>query len=110
MSNKRRNDMQTINEKIAAAIAGDITDNEGRFAVEVEIDANTVVEVSGWYEMAGYCEDEYFNGTGAWVTTYVCVSVEDCTVNTYDDEGEEVPNGITPDIEAIERYAEYMAA
>lgn len=102
--------MQTINEKIAAAIAEDITDNEGRFAVEVEIDANTVVEVSGWYEIAGYCEDDYFNGTGAWVTTSVCVSVEDCTVNTYDDEGEEIPNEIQPDIEAIERCAEDMAA
>ena len=44
------------------------------------------------------------------VTTYVRVSVEACTIYTYDDEGEEVPNDITPDIEEIERYAEDMAA
>ena len=102
--------MQTINELIASEIAASVEGYEGKFAVEVEIDANTVVEVSGWYEIAGYCEDDYFNGTGAWVTTYVRVSVEACEVHAYDDEGEEVPNDITPDIEEIERYAEDMAA
>ena len=102
--------MQTINELIASEIAASVEDYEGKFSVEVEIDENTVAEVSGWYEIDGYCEDDYFNGTGAWVTTYVRVSVEACEVHAYDDEGNEVPNGITPDIEAIERYAEDMAA
>lgn len=102
--------MQTINELIASEIAASVEGYEGKFAVSVEADEKTVVEVSGWYEMAGYCEDDYFNGTGAWVTTYVRVSVEACEVYTYDDEGNEVPNGITPDIEAIERCAEDMAA
>ena len=95
--------MQTINKTIANAIVEEIDGASGRFSVEVEIDENTVAEVSGWYEIDGYCEDDYFNGTGAWVTTY-------CEVHAYDDEGNEVPNGITPDIEAIERYAEDMAA
>lgn len=102
--------MQTINEKIATAIVEGMDGCDGLFAVSVDIDENTVAEVSGWYEIDGYCEDDYYNGTGGWVTTSVCVCVEDCTVYTYDDEGEEVPNHITPDIEAIERYAEDMAA
>ena len=104
------NDMQTLNEKIAAAIIEGMDGCDGLFAVSVETDENTVVEVSGWYEIDGYREDDYFNGTGAWVTTYVRVSVEACEVHAYDDEGEEVPNDITPDIEEIERYAEDMAA
>lgn len=102
--------MTPINETIAAAIAESIKSNEGRFSLEVEIDGNTVVEVSGRYEMDGYCEDDYFNGTGAWVTTYVSVVVEDCAVYTNDEDGEETENDIRPDIAAIERYAERWAA
>ena len=37
------------------------------------------------------------------VTTYVSVVVEDCAVYTYDEDGEETENDITPDIAAIER-------
>lgn len=102
--------MQTINELIASEIAASVEGYEGKFSVEVEIDANTVVEVSGWYELNGYCEDDYFNGTGAWVTTYVRVSVETCEVYTYNEDGEQVANTIEPDIAAIERYAERWAA
>lgn len=102
--------MTTINETIAAAIAESIESNGGSFALEVEIDGNTVVEVSDRYEMDGYREDDYFNGTGAWVTTYVSVVVEDCAVYTYDEDGEETVNDIKPDITAIERYAERWAA
>ena len=95
--------MQTINELIANEIAASVEGYEGKFSVEVEIDANTVVEVSGWYELNGYCEDDYFNGTGAWVTTYVRVSVE---AYTYNEDGEQVANTIEPDTAEIERYAE----
>lgn len=102
--------MTAINETIAAAIVESIESNGGSFALEVEIDGNTVVEVSGRYELDGYREDDYFNGTGAWVTTYVSVVVEDCTVHTYDEDGEETVNDIEPDITAIERYAERWAA
>ena len=58
--------MTPINETIGAAIAESIESNENKFSLEVEIDRNTVVEVSGRYEMDGYREDDYFNGTGAW--------------------------------------------
>lgn len=102
--------MQTLNETIASAIVESMDGTSGRFSVEVEIDENTTVEASGWYEVDGYREDDYFNGTGAWVTTCVRVSVEACDVFTCDEDGNEVPNGITPDIDAIERCVEDMAA
>lgn len=102
--------MKTINETIAQAITESIYGNEGRFDVEVEVDENTVVEVSGWYEADGYCEDDYFNGTGAWVTTYVRVSVESCEVFAYDEDGNEVAPAVMPDLAEVERIAEYLAA
>ena len=39
-------------------------------------------------EINGYREDDYFNGTGAWVTTDACVGV--INVHCYDEDGEEV--------------------
>lgn len=98
--------MKSINETIASAIVESIDSNEGKFSIEVEVDSNTIVEASGRYEVDRYCEDDYFNGTGAWVTTNAMVSVESCEVFTYDEDGEEVESTIMPDIAAIERYAE----
>lgn len=72
--------MATINEMIAAAIAECMDDSEGKFAVEVEVDENTTVEASGWYEIDGYREDDYFNGTGrkASDTTQTYYDTEKC--------------------------------
>ena len=98
--------MSTINETIANAIVGNIESNNGTFSIEVEINANTVVEVSGSYEIDGYTEDDYDNGTGAWVVTYVSVIVEALDVFTYNEDGEQVANTISPDIADIERYTE----
>lgn len=98
--------MATINETIATAIVAEIESNNGTFSIEVEIDANTVAEVTGSYEIDGYTEDDYFNGTGAFVVTSVSVVVEALEVFTYDEDGEQVENTISPDISEIERYAE----
>ena len=98
--------MSTINETIANAIVGNIESNNGTFSIEVEINANTVVEVSGSYEIDGYTEDDYDNGTGACVVTYVSVIVEALDVFTYNEDGEQVANTISPDIADIERYTE----
>ena len=116
-----------INEAIADAIIRSISDYEGNFSLDVDIDANTFAQVSGHYgnfsldvdidantfaqvsghyEIQGYCEDDYFNGTGAWVTTYANVVLEDCDVFTYDEDGEEIENNIEPDLAVIERYVE----
>lgn len=94
--------MATINETIAAVIADSINDNHGSFSLEVEMDGNTVVEVSGRYEIDGYREDDYLNGTGAWVTTRAAVSVE--CIEAYDEDGEAVE--IDCSLNEIERYVE----
>ncbi len=93
--------MKAINETIANAIVENIEGGNGIFSVEVEID-NTQVEVSGSFEIDGYQEDDYFNGIGAWGTTYVSVSVE--SVEACDGEGEAVE--IDCDLSKIERYVE----
>ena len=66
--------MKAINETIANAIYNAIDSNNGTFSVEVEVN-NTLVVVDGSFEIDGYCEDDYFNGTGAWVTIYVSVCI-----------------------------------
>lgn len=102
--------MKSVSEKIAEAIAESIDGCEGRFDLDVELDVNTLVTVSGWYEFNGYCEDDYFNGTGAWVTTYARVSVDACEVCAYDENGDEVPATIEIDTAEIERFVENIAA
>ena len=98
--------MTTISKTIAAAIADSIDgnhgSNHGSFSLEVEMDGNTVVEVSGRYEIDGYREDDYLNGTGAWVTTRAAVSVE--CIEAYDEDGEAVE--IDCSLNEIERYVE----
>lgn len=92
----------SANETIATAIYDEVNGSgAGRFSVEVEIDENTVVEVSGHSEIEGYCEDDYFNGTGAWVTTYAAVSID--TLEAYNEDGE--PVEIDCDTWEIERAA-----
>ena len=93
--------MKAINETIANAIYNAIDSNEGTFSVEVEVN-NTLVIVDGSFEIDGYCEDDYFNGTGAWVTTYVSVCID--SVEAYDEDGNEVD--VTCSLTEIERYAE----
>lgn len=102
--------MKSVSEKIAEAIAENIDGSEGRFDLDVELDENTFVTVSGWYEFDGYREDDYFNGTGAWVTTYARVSVDACEVCAYDENGDEVPTTIEIDTAEIERFVEDIAA
>lgn len=102
--------MKSVSEKIAKAIAESIDGCEGRFDLDVELDENTFVTVSGWYEFDGYREDDYFNGTGAWVTTYARVSVDACEVCAYGENGDEVPTTIEIDTAEIERFVEDIAA
>lgn len=93
--------MKTINETIANAIYNAIDSNNGTFSIEVEVN-NTLVVVDGSFEIDGYCEDDYFNGTGAWVTTYVSVCID--SVEAYDEDGNEVE--VICNLTEIERYAE----
>ncbi len=93
--------MKAINETIANAIVENIEGNEGTFSVEIEVN-NTLVVVDGSFEIDGYPEDDYFNGTGAWVTTYVAVSID--SVEAYDEDGNEVE--VICNLAEIERYTE----
>lgn len=97
--------MKAINETIANAIVESIEGNEGTFSVEVEAN-NTLVVVDGRFEIDGYCEDDYFNGTGAWVTTYVSVYIDG--IEAYDEDGNEVD--VDCDLTEIERSVERLAA
>lgn len=97
--------MEAINETIANAIAENIEGNNGTFSVEVEVN-NTLVVVDGSFEIDGYCEDDYFNGTGAWATTYVSVCID--SVEAYDEDGNEVD--VDCDLTEIERSVERLAA
>ena len=93
--------MKAINETIANAIVENIEGANGTFSVEVEVN-NTLVIVDGSFEIDGYCEDDYFNGTGAWVTTYVSVCID--SVEAYDEDGNEVE--VICNLAEIERYTE----
>lgn len=44
-----------------------------------------IVMVDGYIETRGYYEDDYFNGTGAWVETYRC---ENVILSAFDEDGE----------------------
>lgn len=93
--------MKVINETIANAIIENIEGGNGTFSVEVEV-KNTLIVVDGCFEIDSYCEDDYLNGTGAWVTTYISVCIN--SVEAYDEDGNEVE--VTCDLTEIERYAE----
>lgn len=97
--------MKAINETIANAIYNEIDSNNGTFSVEVEVN-NTLVVVDGSFKIDGYCEDDYFNGTGAWVTTYASVCID--SVEAYDEDGNEVD--VDCDFTEIERGVERLAA
>ena len=77
--------MTTINETIASAVAENISknvNNDGMFSIEMEMD-NVLVYIDGSFEISGYAEDDYFNGTGAWVATYALVKID--SIEAYDE-------------------------
>lgn len=93
--------MNAIDEMIANKIIESIESNEGTFTIEIE-ENNTMIVVDGNFEIDGYCEDDYFSGTGAWVTTYVSVCID--SIEAYDEDGNEIE--VICNLAEIERYAE----
>ncbi len=61
----------------------------GSFDIEIEIDDTLTVQATGWLEIDGYVEDDYFSGTGAFVETYRAANIE-LTAQVYDEETNEV--------------------
>lgn len=98
--------MNAIDEMIANKIIENIDGNDDNFSVVVEVDENTIIEVSGCYEIEDYQENDYFNGTGAWVTTYAWVAIDKCEVSAYNEDGDEIETDIKPNIREIENDIE----
>lgn len=94
--------MNSISERLASKIYNAIEGGEGNFSVEVEDENGVLVYADGGFETDGYREDDYFNGTGAWVTTYARVWID--TVEAYDEDGN--PVEIDCDFSEIERSIE----
>lgn len=100
--------IETKEERIADAIYDGIqrtSGNEGHFNVEVE-DGDITIQVDGRFEIDGYTEDDYLNGTGGYVVTSVYVYIEDAT--EFDQDG----NEIIPDTDynKVQRLVEYRIA
>lgn len=79
-------------EAIKSALQ-DVRDESGNFDIDVDLE-EYVATVSGWVELDGYTEDDYFNGTGAWIETYREASV---TIKMTDEDGNEY--GVDSDTE-----------
>lgn len=91
----------TLEKKIADAVETELDGNEGHFYVEV-IHGDLLVCVEGGYSIEGYTEDDYFNGTGGFVTTEACVWIDN--ISAYNDEGDEVD--IEVNMSEIEHHVE----
>lgn len=73
----------------------------GKGYVEYEKDGETLC-IDYSYEVEGYVEDDYYNGTGAWVVTYQSLCVE--SVESYNEDGDETKNDF--DDRILERMVE----
>lgn len=74
----------------------------GSFNVEIDLD-NMAISLQGVYEENGYTEDDYTNGTGAFVATSTDVRIDRYTIFA-DDEADNT----RLDISAIVRLAEEL--
>lgn len=72
-------------EEIKSALQ-EVHDESGNFFIEVEL-GDYIATVSGWVELDGYTEDDYFNGTGAWIETHRDADVHIITLT--DEDGNE---------------------
>lgn len=92
-------------DKIAEAVANEIQDNgydSDTFIFDLELSDSLSAEVRGSYIINGYTEDDYYNGTGAFVATDTIINVDGVDFFTYEEDGsvrdKEIPVSLT-DIE-----------
>ena len=74
--------------EMAEVIAELCCDNEGRIHYEEENGDVMYIEVCGSYSLEEYQENDYFNGTGAWVCTDADVKID--SIIYCDEEGNEL--------------------
>jgi len=95
--------LSDIEERIADAIISECelgcADNEPYCTGEIEVNG-LLVTISGHYWADGYCEDDYYNGTGAWVATDASVTIDE--IEACNEDGDEVSLDI--DESLIELY------
>lgn len=76
-------------------------DNEPYCTGEIEVNG-LFVTISGHYWADGYCENDYYNGTGAWVATDAAVSIDE--IEAYNEDGDKIELDIDENL--IELYVE----
>lgn len=104
---KKLNDIESkLVEHIGKELEVGNADNEP-FYTEFEID-DLFIEVSGRYWTESYCEDDYFNGTGAWITTDATVYIE--KLNVYNEDGDKIEIAIDERLVQNELERELKAA
>ena len=81
-----------LNEKDYVEIAKRI--EKGVNAIEYEKDGETLL-IDCTFDVDGYIEDDYFRGTGAWVETERCLTVD--KVESYDAEGRDTLTDLDTD-------------
>lgn len=94
--------MNETDYAIANAILDDACD--GTFDLEVELKSNTLANVCGSIETDSYQENDYYNGTGAWITTYASVVISNLELHSYNEEGSEIPCLLDVHEDEIEKY------
>lgn len=75
-------------------------DESGNFNIDIDL-GEYIATATGWVEIDGYTEDDYFNGTGAWIETYREASVE---ITIKDEDG----NEYSADIESENEIYNYL--
>lgn len=81
-----------LNDKDYMAIANKIS--EGANYVEYT-KGNETLALEYELSIEGYVEDDYFNGTGAFIRTSAALAIT--SVESWSDEGEDVPNDFDED-------------
>ena len=79
--------MYDIND-IVDMIANECDSSYGTISIEENDNNGNTLIVSGSYEIERYQEDDYFNGTGAWVTTDAEIEISE--LDYYDEDGEPI--------------------
>jgi hypothetical protein len=83
----------------------EVHNTTGKFGVQIDMDNYTFI-IDGWVEIDGYVEDDYFNGTGAFVETYrnAKVTITGWLYNPYNNHVEDL------EIEDVKEFENYLNA
>lgn len=79
--------MNIYEQRLASAISCSATDYAGHFSVDIDVEGVNLT-ASGEYSIDGYTEDDYYNGTGAYIVRSASVNITDA--HAYTEEGEEI--------------------